>query len=107
MKKLSSWYAFMRFQESRHRILGMQIWIFVKNPVFKYEKIELLVCIYEISRELVCKYGIYACSRCLTPATIVNPIPSQVHMRQLVLSQPNHEIMTFTTMLLSKKSNYA
>ena len=40
-------------------------------------------------------------------ATIVNPIPSQVHMRQLVLSQPNHEIMTFTTMLLSKKSNYA
>ena len=50
------------------------------SPVIKYEKIELLVCIYEISRELVCKYGIYACSRYLTPATIVNPIPSQVHM---------------------------
>ena len=26
------------------------------NPIFKYEKSELLVCIYEISRELVCKY---------------------------------------------------
>ena len=37
MKKLSSWYAFLRFEESRYRILGMQIWIFVKNPVFKYE----------------------------------------------------------------------
>ena len=45
------------------------------SPIFKYEKIELLVCTYEISRELVCKYGNFGCSRCLTPATIVNPIP--------------------------------
>ena len=44
-------------------------------PTFKYEKIELLVCIYEISKELVFIYGISACSRCLTPATILNPIP--------------------------------
>ena len=34
------------------------------SPVFKYDKIELLVCIYEISRELVFKYGISGCSRC-------------------------------------------
>ena len=47
----------------------------VEIPTFKYEKIELLVCIYEISRELVFIYGISGCSRCLTPATIVNPIP--------------------------------
>ena len=33
----------MRFQESRHRILGMQIWIFVKNPVFKYEFLWLFI----------------------------------------------------------------
>ena len=38
-------------------------------PIFKYEKIELLVCIYEISRELVFKYGISGCSRCLTPVS--------------------------------------
>ena len=44
-------------------------------PTFKYEKIELLVCIYEISRELVFIYGISGCSRCLTPVTIVNHIP--------------------------------
>ena len=41
-------------------------------PTFKYEKIELLVCIYEISRELVFIYGISRCSQCLTPVTIVN-----------------------------------
>jgi len=28
-------------------------------PTFKYEKIELLVCVYEISRELVFIYGIF------------------------------------------------
>ena len=39
------------------------------NPVFKYEKIELLVCIYEISGELVFKYGISRCSRWLTVVT--------------------------------------
>ena len=33
--------------------------------IFEYEKIELLVCVYEISRELVFIYGIYGCSRCL------------------------------------------
>ena len=48
------------------------------NPIFKYEKFELLVCIYEISRALVFKYGISGCSRCLTLVTTVNPIPSQV-----------------------------
>ena len=47
-----------------------------------YEIIELLVCIYEISRELVFKYGISGCSRCLTLVTTVNPIPSQVQLRQ-------------------------
>ena len=36
----------------------------MRNHTFKYEKIELLVCIYEISRELVFKYGISGCSRC-------------------------------------------
>ena len=41
----------------------------MENPTFKYEKIELLVCIYEISRELVFKYGISRCSRCLTLGT--------------------------------------
>ena len=41
-------------------------------PTFKYEKIELLVCIYEISRELVFIYGISRCSRCLRPVIIVN-----------------------------------
>ena len=58
-------------------------------PIFKYEKIELLVCIYEISRELVFIYGISGCSRCLTPVTIVNPIlPSHL----------NQEILSLTTM---------
>ena len=41
-------------------------------PTFKYEKIELLVCIYEISRELVFIYEISGCSWCLTPVTLVN-----------------------------------
>ena len=41
MKKMSSWYAFLRFEESRYRIL--QIWIFVKNPVFKYEFLWLFI----------------------------------------------------------------
>ena len=40
------------------------------NPIFKYEKFELLVCIYEISRALVFKYGICGC---LALVTIVNP----------------------------------
>ena len=35
------------------------------NPIFKYEKFELLVCIYEYSRALIFKYGISGCSRCL------------------------------------------
>ena len=30
----------------------------MRNLISKYEKIELLVCIYEISRGLVCKYWI-------------------------------------------------
>ena len=30
----------------------------MRNLIFKYEKIEPLVCIYEISRGLVCKYWI-------------------------------------------------
>jgi len=34
MKKISSWYAFLRFEESRYRISGVQIWIFVKNPQY-------------------------------------------------------------------------
>ena len=49
----------------------------METPTFKYEKIEL-VFIYEISRELVCKYGISGCSRCLTLYSTVNPIPPQV-----------------------------
>ena len=60
------------------------------NPVFKYENIELLVCIYEISRELVFKYGISGCSRCLTLETIMNPLPSQIQPRQLFSSHLNH-----------------
>ena len=43
MKKMSSWYAFLRFEESRYRILGMQIWTFVKNPIFKYEFLWLFI----------------------------------------------------------------
>ena len=43
MKKLSSWYAFLRFEESRYRILGMQIWIFSKKTVFKYEFLWLFI----------------------------------------------------------------
>ena len=70
----------------------------MRNHIFKYEKIELLVCIYEISRDLVFKYGISGCSRCLTLVTTVNltlvttvnPIPSQVQLRQLFPSQLNH-----------------
>ena len=60
------------------------------NPIFKYEKFELLVCIYEISRALVFKYGISGCSRCLTLVTTVNPIPFQVQMRYLFPIQLNH-----------------
>ena len=48
------------------------------NPIFKYEKIELLVCIYEISRELVFKYGISGSPRCLTLVNIMNPISSKI-----------------------------
>ena len=59
------------------------------NPIFKYKKIELLVCIYEISRELVFKYGISGCPRCLTLVTTVNTIPSQVQMRQLFPTKLN------------------
>ena len=60
------------------------------NPMFKYEKFELLVCIYEISTALVFKYGISGCSRCLTLVTTVNPIPFQVQLIQLFPSQLNH-----------------
>ena len=54
-------------------------------PTFKYEKIELLVCIYEISRELVFIYEIAGCSQCLTvtPVTIVN----HYHIRRKALKQ--------------------
>ena len=60
------------------------------NPIFKYEKIELLVCINEILGELVFKYGISGCSRCLTLETIMNPPPSQIQLRQLFPSHLNH-----------------
>ena len=59
------------------------------NPIFIYEKFELLVCIYEISRALVFKYVISGCSRCLTLVTTVNPIPFQVQMRYLFPIQLN------------------
>ena len=69
--------TFMHFMHST--CTNVQGWLKVtynvEIPTFKYEKIELLVCIYEISKELVFIYGISACSRCLTPATILNPIP--------------------------------
>ena len=61
-----------------------------KTPHLNMKKIELLVCIYEFSRDQVFKYGISGCSRCLTLVTIVNPIPSQVHLGQLYPSQLNH-----------------
>ena len=61
-----------------------------ENPTFKYEKIELLVCIYEVLGELVFKYGISGCSRCLTLETIMNPLPSQIQSRQLFPSHLNH-----------------
>ena len=51
-------------------------------PIFKYEKVELLVCIYEISRELVFIYGISRCSRCLTPVIIVNHYHTLKHCAQ-------------------------
>ena len=54
----------------------------MENPTFKNEKIELLVCIYEVLGELVFKYGIYGCSRCLTLETIMNPLPSQIQCFQ-------------------------
>ena len=59
----------------------------MRNHIFKYE---ILVCIYEILRDLVCKYGISGCSRRLTLVTTVNPTPSQVQLRQLFPSQLNH-----------------
>ena len=62
--------------------------------IFKYEKIELLVCIYEVLGELVFKYGIYGCSRCLTLETIMNPLPSQIQSRQLFPSHLNHVSLT-------------
>jgi len=62
----------------------------VENPTFKNEKIELLVCINEILGELVFKYGISGCSRCLTLETIMNPPPSQIQLRQLFPSHLNH-----------------
>ena len=55
------------------------------NPISKYERIELLVCIYEISRELVFNYGISECSRRLTLVTTVNPLPSQVQFEKIHL----------------------
>ena len=48
-----------------------------ENPTFKYETIELLVCIYKVIGELVFKYGISGCSRCLTLETKMNPLPSK------------------------------
>ena len=60
------------------------------NPIFKYEKIELLVCIYEIPRELVFKYVISGCLRCLTLVNIMNPISSQIQLSHLFPSQLNH-----------------
>ena len=60
------------------------------NHIFRYEKIELLICIYEISRELIFKYGISGCSRCLTLVTTVNPVLFQVQLRQLFPSQLNN-----------------
>ena len=36
----------------------LKVTLNVETPTLKYEKIESLVCIYEISRELVFKYGI-------------------------------------------------
>ena len=36
----------------------MKVHYNMRNVIFEYEKIELLVCIYEISRGLVCKYWI-------------------------------------------------
>ena len=62
----------------------------MRNHTFEYEKIELLACIYEISRELVFKYGISGCSRCLTLVTTVNPVLFQVQLRQLFPSQLNN-----------------
>ena len=62
----------------------------MENPTFKNEKIELLVCINEILGELVFKYGISGCSRCLTLETIMNPPPSQIQLRQLFPSDLNH-----------------
>ena len=54
----------------------------MENPTFKYEKIELLVCIYEILGELVFKYGTSGCSRCLTLETIMNPHGKALKMGQ-------------------------
>ena len=56
----------------------------MRNPIFRYEKIELLVCIYEISREMVFKYGISGCPRCLTLLNIMNPISSQIQLSQII-----------------------
>ena len=66
----------------------------MENPTFKNEKIELLVCINEILGELVFKYGISGCSRCLTLETIMNPPPSQIQLRQLFPSHLNHVSLT-------------
>ena len=65
------------------------------NPISKYERIELLVCIYEISRELVFNYGISECSRRLTLVTTVNPIPSQVQFEKTHLPVELWESVTF------------
>ena len=61
-----------------------------KTPHLNMKKIELLVCIYEVLGELVFKYGISGCSRCLTLKTIMNPLPFQIQSRQLFLSHLNH-----------------
>ena len=61
-----------------------------KSPHLNVKKIELLVCIYEVLGELVFKYGISGCSRCLTLETIMNPLPSQ----ETVIPKPSKPCVT-------------
>ena len=70
------------------------------------KKIELLVCIYEISRELVCKYGTYACSRCLTPATIVNPAVNTAFIDTTLCGPHMSWAEVLSIIVLSKVSPY-
>ena len=70
---LGTWVHYVMWKLVSRNSKAFQAWLKVTyntgSPVFKYEKIELLVCIYEISGELVFKYGISGCSRCLTVVT--------------------------------------